>query len=295
MTQQSRRFCTSCGTSLTAGTAFCTSCGAAAAPRAYAPVPPTAYAPASVPVPATGPSGQPPTGRRRGPAVLLVVLVVLVLAAGGAGAAWFVLGSEDEGTAVTATDAVAATTSPSPAPEDDASGTADASPSSDTTTENAEPTVSPSPVAAAPSVQCWDGTTAGRPVACGAPTAAAGLDWLFRGLNSNQCGAPVSNLARTIYYCADQPVTIHVSEWGSYTAGSSYYNDNLGGPPSQIGDTGRVEWFGVAPRAGTYKAAVMWQGKKWGVTVYAYTEAEVRSAIAALRMRPVSEYHGVTS
>lgn len=326
-----RRFCTSCGTPLTPGNAFCTGCGAAAAgpaagtgepiaapdptqvippvtppstpapstpaPSTQAPSPEPVWstpaapvgAPAEPEVLAPAPAGRP--GRRRTP-LLVGLVLMLVLAGGGGVAAWLLSGGDDE-----ARETVGAGSDVTLSPAEPTESTA---PSGSAVTPEPSPSTSasdeasPSASGSATTVTCWDGGSASKPTSCGAPKGIEGIVWLFRSIDADQCVAENFTEDRDTYTCSREPIKINFSDWRRFTTAERYYSKKLGKTPEAVEPEGLVRWVGLAP-SGQWNGAMVYRDLKWGVSLYADTQAEVVAALDALGARPASEYFGIVS
>lgn len=307
-----RPFCTSCGERRPPGTGFCTLCGApAAAPpaRGTAPAGAMTQAPAdhasqptwvqpAVPQaagwddPPPDPSAVPhpgwdrPVRRRRGRAILAAVLLTALVAAGSGGAAWWLL-REDE--------AVAAIDRPAPAPAVSGQTTTSPSPTGSAsafpTPGPLTPSGSPTTPSASPSVSCWDGSTAVTTADCGEPKGLAGLQWLFRGIDATDCVQAAVASDRTIYSCGDEPLKINFSHWRDHKSALRYYKRNTGGTAISVGN-GIMVIEGIAPNSGEFKTAVLYEGQRWGATLYSSDPSSLPPVIAGLQMRPGRQYAG---
>lgn len=281
------RFCVHCGSPLTGAAApAAPSSVPYAAPSAPsyaapAPTPPAAW---PVDVPPAGPTPVGAPGRRRW-RIAGVVLAVLALVAASIVVTLVVTGRDDEPTPASARDAGAS--SLAPAEEITPGSTGSAAPPSATASE--EP----------PPVRCWDGTRADRVADCSEPVGARGLRWVFPSIDDADCGPETFTARRaTLISCSDYLrdgtlIEFNYSEWTSFGAGAAHYAENADSEVSLPG--GRIRWL-IVSRDGDAKAALMYEGEVWSVSIYAPTPATRDRAVAGLlRMRPHDQLRGTAS
>jgi len=142
-----------------------------------------------------------------------------------------------------------------------------------------------------PTVACWDGSAAVAAIDCGEPQGLAGLQWLFRGIDATDCVQTADAGDRTIYSCGDEPLKINFSHWRDHESARTYYQQNTGGTPVSVG-SGILVIEGVAPNTGEFKTAVLYDGGRWGATLYSFDPSSLPPAIAGLQMRPGRQYAG---
>jgi hypothetical protein len=278
--------CRGCGTPTRPDLRFCVECGTPASTPSVPPPPaaPAMSAPAAPWAPAA-PTGPERPRRGRLPIVLGVVAALALIGA-AAVAGVVVLGGDDPATTATATD----TARPSPSVDSEA-----ASDPSATT----EPAVEPSPsetTAAEPDAQCWDGTVADKVAYCSEPTGARGMRWVFPSIDDADCGPGGEAPARIrIWTCTDHltngtAIKFNYSQWRNVSDAIAHYDGDAYDKTDLPG--GRTRWLSVT-NDNTYKAAIMYDGMPWSVTVYApNATARDRAVDNLLTMRPRDELRG---
>lgn len=255
--------CPGCGVTLWAGEVYCHACG-----RQLQAVPGRPPVPHHHP---TSPSAPHSAPEKRAPVALIVVSIVaaVVLAATGGVAGFLLLGGtggED--------------TSPTPAPT--------------TTLARHQPTgVAPgsSSTPSVPVAQCWDGTTAAAVSDCPLPAGPAGAQWIFTGLDIQQCHAGRGRVVDLNCSHPDFPgVRFHVSKFASTQQGIDHYRAGRDVAEERVGDV--IRWTSYT-YGGNYKLAQMYPDQPWAVSIYATSPGQRAKAIAAVGMRPAAELRGL--
>lgn len=295
-------FCPKCGQKVVSGSAALpsspppppasTTAPPVAAPAAPAPQPPPPIAAAPVPTSADPVglealdlpvSGESRDGSGSNKVIVGGVVAALLAVIVGLTAALFVSGDD-------ATDA----------PQDDSvvadSGAAAMTPSTasgeDTEVEEGQTTSS-----SGPAYTCWDGSSADNLPACGEPTGADGLAWVFPKSSSARCkstgrGARVAETDCLVRASSGALVRVHYSEWRSWDDGfGEYSSQNVQGAVTRWGDF--LRWY-IDPRETewNYKVALLYRDAPWSVTVYGRTVADRDEVLRNLVVRPARDLLG---
>lgn len=251
--------------------------------------------------PAARPVGPPPTAppaayddnrdrRRRTPVLLLVVAALFAAAIGAAGVV-LIFGSDDDSPADTSAEDRGGATKDRGAKTDSGPSTRASDESTATETKTTEP----------PTFQCWDGGPAVTRIAdCTPPSGAAGMAWVFPSSTGATCttdaGAQRASEAECAPTVGDESVRFHYSEWRSRSALETYYGGNAVariGSPGGRADLTAVQVVSRDSSVG-YKVAIYYADVSalWSVTIYAADEAQYRTAIDQLVMRPLRQLRG---
>jgi hypothetical protein len=229
---------------------------------------------------------QPPPNRRTGLIIAAVAAGVVILAAVGTAAA-VLLGGDD--TSASGADRPTAT---KPAVDDvgsEPSSEASADPAAEQTDVS-----SPEPALAT----CWDGSSAVRVRDCSTPTGFRGLRWVFPSIDdSATCyrGGAAKYERPTMRTCYDQladgtQIKFNYSEWSDLSLALDHYDSTSYEKGPWPG--GLTRWL-IISHDGDYKAALMYPGNVYSVTVYAPTaSARDRAIVQLLRTRPVRQLRG---
>jgi len=279
--------CTSCGFDLSArpGASRCLSCAAPLRPRdrycgecgtdQVATVPSAAVPPDRHERHRADPSAKRPGGW------LLAALVLVPLLIAGAGAALLLWPDHGESSATTPRPTLP--TEPSPSPVATTSDVPD------------------------PGVRCWDGTHSDTLQACGQPSGAEGLRWVFPSFDPDRCRERARQAAiplrLQLWDCrirldSGTTVTIRYSEWRAeeYADQLDHYTEKYsGGTRREVVETGRTVryvWRSNALVRGVYESTSMYVGQPWSLSVDAPTiaarDAALRTVVefrAAARLR----------
>ncbi|MGB0102322.1 MAG: hypothetical protein WBP61_18730 [Nocardioides sp.] len=228
---------------------------------------------------------------RRGVVLAVAAILALVLVAGTVGVMLALTGSGDDDPAATA-----------PLPGGAANGAeVDDPPSQDpggdvATDASTEPAPEPEPE---PEVTCWNGSSALRVDRCPSPDGRPGLRWIFPSVSEESCVARRGIRDRpAMYSCTEQlpnggEIDFNYSQWVLPQYGYDHYDELAYDKESWPGD--RTRWR-IISSDGEFKAALMYRGEPWSVSIYADTAAELERAIAnVLEMRPRDELNGTGS
>lgn len=275
--------CAACGGANAPGLAFCTHCGTPAAPPAPPPpAPPTQPAPVQSGYAAPPAYAAPPPRPRRTGTVALWVVLVLAVVGGGVGGGLLLLDRDPD---------PGSTTADSRDRDRDPAGDRTDEPEPSGASTGAEPAAAP--------VRCWNGP---RPTLadCTEPEGRRGIRWVFPSMRNALCTAGRVDRLQ-IWNCYDDlddgtVIRFNYSEWDSFASAAAHYRDPSyrGGFSETRLPDGRLRWFSYDQGKAQFKAAFLYEGDRWSVTIYADTEEQRAAAIRDLLvMRPADELRGV--
>ncbi len=244
--------------------------------------------------------------------MLVALLLVLLLA--GAGVVGFLAFGRDDATSAPdrADDGQRGDVGGDPdgdAPDDGgrdgSDGEADPVPTATVTADPGgtdDPADAPSATASAEPApaRCWDGSTEVALSLCPAPSGPAGLRWIapgfdFAGENCIMTPVRLAPTHRFHYNCPSDGtdnVWFNFSEFDSNDWGRTYHAEKAGFAPYPA--RGFLRWDYSTAR-GEYKTALLYEGARWGVTIYSYDE-KLRDETARnllQRFRAASELRGL--
>lgn len=242
--------------------------------------------PASSPLPGSEPARTSSPSRRR--ARVGAALAAVLLIAGGTLVA-LLMGSDDSSDV--ANDDPTGGVGPAAAPPPTSTSPSSVEPPS-------SPALSPSPTKVT-QVRCSGGVPARSFSRCPEPSGKPGLKWVFKDFNFDaECGGFIgrtrdNDVLRYIYNCPRslKGYAFNFSEFDGPRLASDYYNDNFnrsGGGTYR--DAAGVQGWRYVTDNGP-KAALLYAGGRWGVTIYADTRVDLDRAVRTMlgAMRPADQ------